>query len=538
MKTKTIIVFYLILFLLGMALVGRSQGIVNDAGYITASSSNYLKFSGSNDTYLINSAADQLTLGNLTIDFTGSGISKLTITDSSFVTVNGTLTLNDSLLLEADTGMMASLITNGSISGSKAIVEQDINADQWHMVSSPVSSALADVYTGVYLMKWNEPDSTWAFITSLTDPLTVCRGYFAWSESTINSPEEVSFTGLLNTGNQTVSGLSYNTGSNKGQGWNLVGNPYPSPLEWNSSWTKSGIDATVYIYDGTQYLTWNYNLGGIGSMGNGNIPASQGFWVKANSASPSMTIPNSERVHKTQQFYKSTDATDVIILNVELAGNNDTDELILGMSNEASDAFDSEFDAWKLFGAPEAPQLFSVCPEGLLSVNIFPEVNSSSSLDLGYRCGAEGIYELHFKNLDNLTNGVKAYLEDKSGMNSQDKLYDLQQEPVYKFETQAGTYKNRFVLHFYKYNDSGDQLSSIQKTGVISIYANKQEVYVNNSSAFDGEAVVYDLLGQQIARQKLQSQKLNHFSLSVHKGFYIVNVLTGENVESRKIYIN
>ena len=406
------------------------------------------------------------------------------------------------------------------------------------MYSSPFTFALAGVYTGFYLMKWNEPDSTWAFLTSLTDPLTVCRGYFAWSESTISSPEEVSFTGLLNTGNQTVSGLSYNTGSGKGQGWNLVGNPYPSPLEWNSSWTKSGIDATVYIYDGTQYLTWNYNLGGIGSMGNGNIPASQGFWLKANSASPSMTLPNSERVHQTQQFYKSTDATEAAILTIELAGNGYTDEMTLGMSDDASYAYDGEFDAWKLFGASQAPQLFSLCAEGPLSVNIFPEVNSYSSIDLGYRCGADGIYELRFKNLYNLPTGVKAYLEDKSGMSSQDKLYNLQQLPVYKFETQAGTFKNRFVIHFYKNKDSDDPLSAIQKTGVISIYANKQEVYVNNSSAFDGEAVVYDLLGQQIARQKLQHEKLNHFNLAVNKGYYIVHVITEDHMESRKIYIN
>ena len=130
MKTKTIIVFYLILFLLGMALLGNSHGILKDGCYITASSTNYLKFSGGNDSYLINSSANQLSLGNLTIDFSGSGISKLTNTDSSFVTVNDTLTLNDSLILQADTGMMASYITNGPISGSKAIVEQDIKAEQ------------------------------------------------------------------------------------------------------------------------------------------------------------------------------------------------------------------------------------------------------------------------------------------------------------------------------------------------------------------------------------------------------------------------
>ena len=40
-------------------------------------------------------------------------------------------------------------------------------------------------------------------------------------------------------------------------------------------------------------------------MPNGEIPPAQGFWVKANGTSPSITIPESERIHTGSGFYKA-----------------------------------------------------------------------------------------------------------------------------------------------------------------------------------------------------------------------------------------
>ena len=342
---------------MGLVTNSYSQGIENNnGGFITGSSTNYIKFSGSGDMTLSGTTADQTTFGNLEVDFSSSAF-KLTVPNNSYVTTNGSLLLSDSLLLEANSSSnMASLITNGSVSGIKAIVQQHISTDQWHMVSSPVSSAVSGVYTGAYLYKWNEPDSTWAFITTTTETLSVARGYHAYSASAISGPTDVVFTGLLNTGDYSPT-ITYNAGSNKGDGWNELGNPFPSALEWNSSWTKTNVDATVYIYDGTQYKTWNYNTG-LGGLGNGEIPPTQGFWVKANASSPSITIPNAERLHSSNTFYKSADKIqDNFRINV--TGNGYSDEITLGILIGSTEGFDSNYDAYKLFGIEDAPQLYS-----------------------------------------------------------------------------------------------------------------------------------------------------------------------------------
>ncbi len=538
MRTTTIIVFYLILFLLGMAITGVSQGIVNDGGYITGTSANYMKYSGSGDAFLISSTADRTVLGNLTVDFTGSGTYTLTITDTSFATLEGNLSLSDTLILGCDTSNMASLITKGTISGSYAKVEQYLKQDQWHMVSSPVSSAQADVYTGLYLMEWNEPDSTWSYLTSLTDPLNVTEGYFAWSSSSISSPEYVNFDGLLNTGNQTVANLSYNSGSNKGDGWNLVGNPYPSPIEWTSSWTKSNIDATIYVYDGTQYLTWNYNFGGIGSMGNGYIPSTQAFWVKANASSPSMTIPNSTRTHASQQFYKGSDEIINNMLTITVVGNEFEDVAIVGCHAGATDLYDGEYDAYKLFGSTEAPQLYSVIGNTNLTANFFGEIKSSRTVDLGLNTGEEGVYEFHFSGAKNFDDNIIVYLEDKASTSSNGQMIDLKKSPSYKFYTEEGLDESRFVLHFIEKSDINYEYTGNPAKSDVQIYSYEKDVIVNYRNEIPGTMIVYDLLGKEIARSALSENDLNKLRISAGKGYYVVKVISGNSIESKKVFIN
>jgi hypothetical protein len=132
-------------------------------------------------------------------------------------------------------------------------------------------------------------------------------------------------------------------------------NRFPSAVEWNTNWTTSNIDASIYVYDGNtgQYLTWNRNLS-AGTMPNGEIPPAQGFWAKANGSSPSITIPHSERLHTSQGFYKSgsNDAIQILV-----TGNGLSDKLLVYFNESATAGFDSEYDAYKLRGIADAPQL-------------------------------------------------------------------------------------------------------------------------------------------------------------------------------------
>ena len=96
---------------------------------------------------------------------------QLYISPSNSLSVEGTLTNNagtSGLIIEADATGNGSLIESNGVS---ATVEQHISADAWHLVSSPVSTAQASVYTDLYLYEWVEADSVF---TEITFSISVC----------------------------------------------------------------------------------------------------------------------------------------------------------------------------------------------------------------------------------------------------------------------------------------------------------------------------------------------------------------------------
>jgi hypothetical protein len=537
MKTRTIIVFCLILLLTGLALTGFPQGIENNGGYITASSSNYIQFNGGGNMTLKSTTADRTTLGNTVVNFTGSGTYKLTIPDDSYITVDGNLTLNDSLLVKASSSGMASLITNGTVSGAYSRVEQHLTQNQWHIISSPVSAAKANVYAGCYLLKWYEPDSTWSYITSLTTPLNVTQGYFVWSASGIGSPTDVKFKGLINTGNKSATMYYTSSASHAGKGWNLIGNPYPSAIEWNSSWTKTNVDATIYVYDGSQYLTWNYNLGGYGTKTDGSIPSTQGFWVHANASSPSLTIPNSERIHSSQAFYKSTDAG-CDMFDFSIAGNSYSDNIKVGFYTGATTGFDSEYDAEKLYGIPDAPQLYTMGKFHEYAVNILPYSGKTKTVPLGIRTGAAGNYILSFDGYHGLNPVAEVFIEDKYFPG---KLVSLTKNPDYTMNLPSGSTENRYLLHFMLMSIN----NSIYKTqtpddmeNLVQIHSDRTDVYINYRSDAPASMAIYDLWGREILRGDLVCDNMNKFSVSNGKGYYIVQVFNDWFSKTEKVYLH
>lgn len=113
------------------------------------------------------------------------------------------------------------------------------------------------------------------------------------------APTTVNFRGPINQGtiaikNQLGNALSYtNSGTPTADGWNLVGNPYPSAIQWNNTgWSKgSNIDPTVWVWDVVGNVWHSYNAStSTGDLTNGVISIGQGFWVYVTGASSTLTI--------------------------------------------------------------------------------------------------------------------------------------------------------------------------------------------------------------------------------------------------------
>jgi hypothetical protein len=143
-------------------------------------------------------------------------------------------------------------------------------------------------------------------------------------------------------------------------GWNLIGNPYPSAINWLSNNFALGfVDPTIYVFhpEAGNYFYWNRHDQLHTTGASAIIAAQQGFYMHSNAAgseSGSVSMDNSIRLHSTQPFYRSdTLMNEHLILTVR--GNNLTDETRIRFDSTTTVLFDSDHDAYKLGGVDEAP---------------------------------------------------------------------------------------------------------------------------------------------------------------------------------------
>ncbi|MEO6633289.1 MAG: T9SS type A sorting domain-containing protein, partial [Mucilaginibacter sp.] len=268
------------------------------------------------------------------------------------------------------------------------------------------------------------------------------------------APESVVFTatGNLNQGSytfnnwQTGSGLLYTsvTGNSLIQGFNLVGNPYASTIDWEA--TNSGgivatnIDPSVYVFNP---VTNQYNSYSSSShIGNpvsftGKIASGEGFFVKANNANP--------LVSRSLVFNESAKSTTVInagsgnLMMGKPAGQAVTqqlfrlrltvdslnyDDIAIGFKSAASAKYNIAEDSKYLTGISAAEGLASystdTVPEAL-SINFLPLPKKAPQvIRLNVTAKSSGRLTLEKTQLDPLPKIYELWLIDKYKKDSLD----------------------------------------------------------------------------------------------------------------------
>ena len=194
---------------------------------------------------------------------------------------------------------------------------------------------------------------------------------------------------------------------------------------------------------------------------------------------------------------------------------------------EATSGFDFEYDTYKLFGLQDAPQLYSITPSEILSINSLADVASRPTVAMGLKVGVNGTYTLTASDLGTFAAGSDIYLEDVLA----NKVQDLNSNPVYTFSATSGDLEHRFNIHFASVGVSENKPSGIK------IYSNENTVFVNIPSDMKGNIVVYNMLGIEITRTTIQAYSLNKINLDVPTGFYLVKVDGDSNTNAGKVFI-
>jgi len=458
-----------------------------------------------------NAFASPASCNNLTIGNEGS----ITVQSGKALTVTGSITNSDNSKIMLLSG--SSLIEN---SGTAATVKRSIAAGEWHLISAPVSNATAGIFNGHYLQKHTESSDAYTDITSPDEELTPMKGYALWGDL---DPAEATFTGQLNAGdyNFSTTAVTYNGTTHEG-GWNLVGNPYPSSIDWEaaSGWTKTNVNSAIYCHkNSSTWATWvPGSPNGVSTNGGSRyIAPGQGFFVQATAAG-SLAMTDDVRVHHATTFFKSTEVVPNLI-RLEVSGNGYKDEAVFRFLDEASAEFDGAYDAHKLFGdVPEAPQIYTLGSTEL-SINSMPE---TSVVPVGVKAGNSGTFVINATEINDMP---YATLEDtKTGI-----FTELSKTP-YTFDSAPGDNEIRFKLHFSALSVDENKASDI------SIYSYHKTAYINLKNQLTGDIFIYNMAGQLITSREA-ANGLVPFTLNT-QGVYIVKVVSDNEIMTKRIFIN
>jgi hypothetical protein len=520
-----------------------------------------------------------LSLSFVSLHFFGQGI---IIQPNAYLTLKGSAhiktTSTAGLTIKSTASGTGSVIdeTSGiSISGTTKVERYIVNDVKWHFLSSPVAAQpiwpefaptpptgsdyltyswgtapwgwdfyywnpMADTNNQLYWVNLRNTDGSYNYRTidgsgseggygTTTPPsFTAGRGYLVAYNTGWGTTH--SFTGTLNSGTFVKAVL---TNANS---FNLVGNPYPSAIDWKASgWTRSilassGSGYDYWIFSNTAGNYGVYNSGDAGETGtNGTsryIAPMQGFFVKASSAG-NLTMANVQ-VHSTQSWLKEVaDAEISLRVKLTTSANSFCDEMIVAVNSAYETGGSQKF--WSMF--TEAPELYSIKGSSNYSIDRLASVNENSFVTIGIKAGLDAGYSLNFTGVDNFSLAKSILLEDlKTGTNQ-----DLKTNPSYSFSADPGDDPERFHLHFSGPFGIIDQPSQPD----FIIYSSNHTVYVKNISGKNaiGDIFICNLLGQKTAERRITDQN-TIIGLDEPAGCYIVTLVTNSQTYSRKVFIH
>lgn len=354
--------------------------------------------------------------------------------------------------------------------------------------------------------------------------MTNGRGYAAISSGLIEIGGSVG-----NTSEQTTvaySGLSHTNAT--GDGWHLVSNPFPSPIQWFAP--PAGFDAQAHFWQtsGTYNGTYQPVLAS-GTNPMALIGSSQGFYVKVSSGGPySFALPQTYRRLGNPTFYKE-DLDNTFDIIVKAGGFADKTRIRFGSEGETN-GFDPMFDANKLNARGKQPTLKTRLGLEEYSINSLPLEDHPMTIPMDLIPGITGQFEFNAEYLDKFTVEAHVYLEDLK----LEKIQELTINPVYKFFADESDDPERFLLHF--------RLNREQPISVgddIQLYASDRNAYLFLPEVVGSAYLeVFNALGDVVYISSNLNEGKNTFDLShLATGAYVLRAMVNDRPITRKVIL-
>jgi fibronectin-binding autotransporter adhesin len=438
----------------------------------------------------------------------------------------------------------------GSVLGNVTMQRYLASGFGYHYISSPFQSAtvagladdinLADTFSNIYRYDETLLSAGWVNHSLSTNPLNPVEGY-AINCGNSSAAKTIDISGVVNDGNTSSNTISNNNNTYT-QGFNLVGNPFPSPIDWdiNSGWTRPKVDDAIYYFNASptdRYGgTYSSYINGVSSDGiASNIIASmQGFFVHVNNGSTSITVKNTARVNSLSPvFHKQAGSNDKGLVRISVEhdqSNTVSDAAVVYFDEHGAHAFQEDLDALKMLNTDKrVPNLYIVSGERKLAINAIAQPSdATSAVPLELEVNQNGGVTFKVRDIENLPAGLHVYLADaETGI-----IQDLEQMPVYQQDIGKGVYSNRFYLMF-----SRQDRVSIPGSEPLTMFTRGGSLFVTTTED-KGELLVTNSIGQVVKRELLSGAGIHEVAVgSTGTGLYIVSLSTARGKKSGKVVL-
>jgi hypothetical protein len=500
--------------------------------------------------------------GDVTIASSNTYFDTLTIDPGASVTVavGATISANSATTLNSTSSAFSSLIVKGGINGivnynrytaligsaaggtndliSAPVVDQifgDFASTNANLAASGSLRAFAPYNTiaGAY----ENYDTT----TNANTTLAAARGYRAAT----TDGSTLKFTGTVRTDAVSVS----ISDAAAGRAWNLIGNPYPSYLDFESffngnkdQFNSESAYQAIYGYNGGASNGWTvWNLATIADPAiTGFIAPGQAFFVKAKATGGTVTFTTAMQTTGNADDFivgKQTNLS-VALCKLRLSSATKSASTAIYFIEGTTRGLDLGYDAATYADSSTDFSIFS---------NLVAD-NTGSAMaiqSLDYTDFNEVVVPLgiHAK-LGALTIGIDAlattlpadihvYLEDR-----ETSTFTLLTTNDYTF-TPASDLKGagRFYLHY------SAKALTVERTNSndIQIYntISPREIRIKGTLNSDARAVLYDVNGRLVFSQKLKQTVSTHRidASRLRAGFYLIKVFNDQKVKTKKLFI-
>lgn len=432
-------------------------------------SDSYLYFVPNADT-LENLIVNLQSSGNLNLRSTAKIVSEVVLTD-------GHITIQDTLVLISDsnqTARIAAIENDGVITGDVEVQRfMEAEGRIYRYVSTPVKGSTVSDWqqflpiTGPFtgsspntndpsLFYYDEPEGGWIAYPDGNNqqPIMAGRGYSIY---TFNDGQ----THTIRTAGEIIQGdyaFIPDGGTGGDDGWNLLGNPYPSPIAWNDEgWQSTDIYGAVYIRDNGEgagsYRMYDKETG-IGDPGfeHGYIASGQAFWVRALTSSPVLNVSENAKASNspdsTMFFRTGPSASDFNYIRITLNSAEKADYAHLLFDETYSNGYEDN-DILKL-----KDDKINFYTKSIDTVNKALAINKLSDdfceleIPLNISEMRNGSYSFQFDVMKEFD--FEPVLEIRDLLNSSSELIESGQVYGFSVNTSDPMIEDRFVLHISK----------------------------------------------------------------------------------------